>query len=267
MLFNFTLDPIDEIEPWGVPPDLSLSWFGLTLGQYFLQAGSDQLLRYSDAAQRILNTEAPVSRVTPFVDYQVARLHQDIFEIVPRIVEPIPRDLIPFATSTSSLPWRAACKEWFERRAGSDDASWDLQYAAVAWLGQRSLDTGYLSPCAMIWFWRFEDTIHIEWDNRAQIFEGVPLWSALRGSHSLSVEEFMTELRSFHARFIEAMGLRVEEACRSWSRPKIRIDPDQLRAEQSYWDCPIERLILRWEPTDWETVNSAVRHIESSADR
>jgi hypothetical protein len=42
--FRFELRPLDEVEPWGDDPP-SLSWFGLTDGWYWIEAGGHELLR------------------------------------------------------------------------------------------------------------------------------------------------------------------------------------------------------------------------------
>jgi len=47
-LFNFSLRPLDQVQPWGSAPDLSLSWFSLTDGCYWIDAGGEELLRFSD---------------------------------------------------------------------------------------------------------------------------------------------------------------------------------------------------------------------------
>jgi hypothetical protein len=61
------------------------------------------------------------------------------------------------------------------------------------------------------------------------------------------------------------MQMRIEEACRSWTRPEIHIDTDQLHENQAFWDDRMERFILRWEPTDWSAIIAATQRIESSA--
>jgi len=47
-LFNFDLTKLEEITPWGTPPDEYLSWFGLTDGVYYLDVNGRQLFRYSE---------------------------------------------------------------------------------------------------------------------------------------------------------------------------------------------------------------------------
>lgn len=46
-MFEFKLAALDHIEPWGTPPDLTLHWFGLTDGSYFIDLGHTHLLEYS----------------------------------------------------------------------------------------------------------------------------------------------------------------------------------------------------------------------------
>lgn len=264
MLFNFKLDPIDEIAPWGKPPDLHLSWYALTLGQCFLQAGSEELLRYSGPVLEKELQESQESQVQPYVRYQVARFRENIFDIVPRVLEPLPPEIAIYARSTRAQAWLSKCTNWFARQSRNDAVS-NCYDAAAFWLRERSLDTYGLQVPANVWFWRFGDTIHIEWDNREQRYGSVPVWAAAQGTHSIHVEEFMAELGSLHARLIAAMQLRIDEACRSWSRPEIHIDLDRLRENQSFWDDRMERFILRWEPTDWKAAVAAIQQIESSA--
>ena len=50
MLINFTLAPIAEIVPWGEPGSYRLHWFGLTYGEFWIQAGEAALFEYSEHA-------------------------------------------------------------------------------------------------------------------------------------------------------------------------------------------------------------------------
>ena len=49
-LFNYKLLDLDKVQPWGSDGDLSLHWFGLSLGYYYLDAKNNHLLVYSDDA-------------------------------------------------------------------------------------------------------------------------------------------------------------------------------------------------------------------------
>src|SRR4051794_34154431 len=91
-MFEFTLDAIDAIQPWGEPGKLSLSWFALSLGEYHLELGGREVLRYSDAAVEYFKRVAPRARAGPFVEYQVARLHEDLLQIIPQVLQRVPDD-------------------------------------------------------------------------------------------------------------------------------------------------------------------------------
>ena len=43
MLIDFTLLPLAMVQPWGRPDNLSLHWFGLTDGQYWIEVGENKL--------------------------------------------------------------------------------------------------------------------------------------------------------------------------------------------------------------------------------
>jgi hypothetical protein len=50
MLIDFTLLPIAMVQPWGRPDNLSLHWFGLTDGQYWIEVSENKLFEYSEFA-------------------------------------------------------------------------------------------------------------------------------------------------------------------------------------------------------------------------
>jgi hypothetical protein len=52
VLINFTLAPIAEIVPWGEPGSYRLHWFGLTYGEFWIQAGEAALFEYSEHARK-----------------------------------------------------------------------------------------------------------------------------------------------------------------------------------------------------------------------
>ena len=78
-LVEFELKPVPEIEPWGTAPKLSLHWFGLSDGAYHLELGASHLLEY-----------ASIEGWPRFVEYQVARLHEDFISMLPDTLETVP---------------------------------------------------------------------------------------------------------------------------------------------------------------------------------
>jgi hypothetical protein len=114
MMFSFTLYPVDQIHPWGEPSNAHLHWFGLTFGTYYLQVGPDQLLRYSDECNSRCIELRPAAKRTPYVEYQIARLYEDVFEILPHILEPIPVELLERASNLVCRSWSEKYREWME---------------------------------------------------------------------------------------------------------------------------------------------------------
>jgi hypothetical protein len=95
--FRFELRPVDEIMPWG-DQDRTLHWFGLTDGWYWIELDGQELLCYSGDMLRRWRGEGHEA-ARPYIDYQVARLWEDLIQIAPAVLEPVPADLVRFVAS------------------------------------------------------------------------------------------------------------------------------------------------------------------------
>ncbi|HWB07086.1 MAG TPA: DUF5984 family protein [Verrucomicrobiales bacterium] len=257
MLFNFTLAPLERIEPWGFPEEYRLHWFGLTEGEYWLEAGDSRLLEYSEQARR----EDGMSR---YCEYQVARLYEDVMEMAPDVLEPVPAALVRCISGESGRRWWEMFCSWYADR--EDDPPMDIVGAVNEWRRKRLLDTLYLTPGANIYLWSDEAMVHIEWDNRGELIGGRPAWSAECGSWELRREDFENEVRSFHERLMEQMGERVEAvaggALRAL-RPEVYVDLEQLQNEHRQRCGTMERAFSAPRvPEDWGAVEEAVREVE-----
>jgi hypothetical protein len=97
MFFHFQLTPIAEIKPWGKKDEPSLHWFGLSDGRYWIQIGETEVFRYSKTVLAAYPPQDPAlatHSLDPYLDYYVARLWEDILEIVPDILDPLPAPLV-----------------------------------------------------------------------------------------------------------------------------------------------------------------------------
>src|SRR5579859_7957306 len=94
MLFNFRLRHVDEIAPWGEEGDYSLSWFGLTDGCYWMDCGGQELFRHSDAIIEAWKRSGHPLSDPPYMDYQIVRLWEDLLEILPAILSPVPQQIL-----------------------------------------------------------------------------------------------------------------------------------------------------------------------------
>ena len=258
MLFNFALVPLNEIRPWGGPGHENLHWFGLTDSQYRIEVGSATLLEYSEAARR--------RGASQFCDYQAARLHEDVIDIAPRALEPVPSDLVPFIAGAGRAKTLGRMSAWCDEHSEPlDDPYWSVVDAASTWIGMRQLDTAYLKPSADILIWSDESMVHIEWDNRQTAVDGSCPWTALFGKYSLPRSTFIAECRSFHERLMHAMSARVDDVAAGALSPEIRIDIEGLVREQEQRSrlSPLTFGALP-SPTDWAAVREAIRMIGAS---
>jgi hypothetical protein len=281
MFFNFRLRPMGEIDPWGpIPsPDArtpdwprrpNLSWFGLTDGWYWLDAGGTELFRHSQALMEMAAREHAgepwLERMNglPYVDYQVSRLWEDVLDMLPDVLEPVPQPLAGALTDGLWAVWEREAEAALLQALPKDEA-WDTLEAAAGWWWHRELDSLYLLSGPRIWIWTDTANAHIQWDNRDQLIEGLPAWEALLGQHTMPVEAYIAEVRSFDARFIGRMRDRVAMAQVEWVRPDVALDlhlADEQRMRERSLSKRFEPGAQR-EPIDWDDVLRAIARIEA----
>jgi hypothetical protein len=255
-LFNFELRPLELIQPWGVPHDPNLHWFGLTDGDYWIQVGNDILFEYSPLAQAQLGAKR-------FCDYQVVRLYEDLIEFSPYVLESVPEGLRRYIALDESTAWNHYWTKWVNT-IGSDEESLDTLYDAGSWISSRTLDSAYLRPSTNVIFWSDFESVFIEWDNRDRLVEGGLAWSADFGRFTLSREAFVQEIRSFHTRLMAQMAERVSQIDAGKLPSGIRVDLNGLLKEQQIRSQPIDQTIARLaSPTDWSKVAQAIQSLES----
>jgi hypothetical protein len=186
-LFEFTLDPVERIAPWG--PNGAHSWFGLTHGRFYIDLGDEQLLRYSPEINAHWRTDLV------HADYQIAAIARDVLSAAQFGVESIPPVIGKLVED-----WSSFC-ELRHRRPGDEDGSrvpayavdrldrdpHRLAYDAFRWLGARSPRLGYFVAEPSISFIRIGDRVRLGWDNRACIVDGVRVWTATQGYLDLHV--------------------------------------------------------------------------------
>lgn len=262
MFFNFALVPIGNVAPWGKPGEHNLHWFGLTDGEYWIEAGDSVLLEYSVA----LSSDLGAPR---YCSYAVARLYEDVMSMAPRVLEPVPANLVPYISGERARAWRAGYDERMARYEDEldDERIFALVDDASTWLADRSLDTGYLSPAANIWMWSDEAVVHVEWDNRERLHNGVAAWSARAGAYQLPRAAFVGELRAFHEALMTQMGQRVQDVLSGGLPSAVAIDKPGLEAEHVRRQRTIEKALAAPAPTDWPAVATAISEIERGGAR
>lgn len=189
MIFDFALDSVENVQPWGESPNKSIHWFALTQGIYRLKVGEEYLLNYSDEFAAYLAKDQPdlIYRGS-YVDYYVVRLWEDIIDMLPNILEPIPLELRHFFETDykTQKAWYEKVDNWHEIKLNNGfdkDIIWDIAESATYWLDNRRLDSGYLSPSASIWIWSDERDVIVSWDNQENVADGLQVWTAIRGNY------------------------------------------------------------------------------------
>jgi len=267
MLFEFQLRPIEKVVPWGNEGDYSLGWFGLTDGWHWLQCGEEELFRYSDSVLASGKYEGRQQSDPPYADYQVVRLWEDVLDMLPDVLSPVPLNLLDkIQPGLEADSWIDRVFEFAFPEGCETSQSTENKFDAVTeWLGQRRLDSGYLKQGPRIWLWSDGKNVFVRWDNAGLVLDGHEMWTAQSGTYSLPLEEFIEEVRSFDRRLIAAMNERVQSIRQHWNRPEIRIDKEALLVEQeqrSQWlNEALERLKTT-EPPDWNRVIDAISYFE-----
>jgi hypothetical protein len=240
-LFEFRLTPVDRVEPWEAEAGPNLHWFGLTEGTYWLDIGGRELYRYTEAILRRWGGDQP------HVDYQVSRLYEDVTEIAPFVLEPVPGVL----GERLDVVRQRIVALWQTAKRDDTDASRDRACAARLWLGNRTLSAGHLRHGPRIEFVRVGDVVHVHCDNRDRVDDGVPMWDVGLLDATLPIDAFLAELRSFHDRLMTDMAQRIEVAAEVLPARGVAFDIGLARAEQaerSRWADPIPTR------TDWPAV-------------
>jgi hypothetical protein len=218
-LFNFTLHPLEQITPWGGADEPQLSWFSLSLGDFWLGLGGQEILRVR---------EDDTPGASPYCDYQLARYWEDLLAMLSDVLEPIPADLVAMRAASD---W----EQRFARAAEALDAGYvyspewlRIEKAVESWR-LRAFDFAHLVAAPSVHLCRLENQVHFTWSSRP---EGEHLWAPVHGALSMPVETFLDEVRDFDARLLSAMGRRVRSVLEAGGIPGIAVDLERLREEQ-----------------------------------
>lgn len=257
MLISFEFNPLEKVIPWGGPGDHSLHWFGLTDGRYWITAGSDTLFEYSE---RVRGGE-----FDRYCEYQVARIFEDITEMLPAILDPVPRDLVDYISGRTGRAWSETQDRWIEGNLTADARAeaWDVFGRASLLRSDRCLDSAYLTPSASILMWSDDADVHIEWENGDKLINGELAWSAVRGSFQLPRAVFVEEVRAFHARLFEQMTSRIEQVAAGALHPDIHIDLPGLIAENEQRRDHAAKAFEKQRPSCWDEIRSAISEISA----
>ncbi|GLX07134.1 DUF5984 family protein [Microbispora sp. NBRC 16548] len=230
--FRFVLTPLGRVAPWG-HEDRALHWFELTDGWYWIELADHELLRYT-----------PDTRgQRPYVDYYLARLWEDVIEMTPAVLEPVPADLFDFVAG--------------------DPGAWvpvngDAASTAAVWYDEHTVDLGYIRRPPRIRAWRTVsddlDVVTVTWrhDDDGDIrFTAPP-----SGQVVISSDSFLAAVRRFDHELMTAMGRRIRALERTGPPSGIQLDLERLRAEHADRMTWLARGLQNVPETDWTAVRA-----------
>jgi hypothetical protein len=203
-LINFTLTDLGAVRPWGEEHN-RLHWFGLTDGSYWMQVGPTELFEYASGGP------SETSDGT-HVDYFIARLWEDLLDLLPRVLHEVPPRIEPLLKSRS--PWQRG----------------KTPEAAGAFWAARALDCGYLVNPPHIWIWSCAGVTTIQWTTDGGDVED-PRWSAGKGEWKVPTARLVEEVKGFDQRLMRGMGDRVAAVVAGALDPAIEIDVELLIRE------------------------------------
>lgn len=218
-LFDFHLINTIDIVQTG------LSWFWLTDGFYWMNIDGQKLFENSEEALCYWEKEGytyPKHDYQKCMDYQVVRLWEDMIEILPTIIQPVPKEFHQLLSQ--SLAKIGADSDLFYDYVDSinetpEYKANDKYFDKPFYLDGHRLCTMHIGLSPIIYLWRYrdsnEDNMHIAWDFTQTITtdsgKEIPVWSATIGHLEMPYESFMQEFNDFHNHLMEAMTLKIVE--------------------------------------------------------
>lgn len=237
--FRFELRPVADVAPWGRPDNRSLSWFGLTDGWQCLETVGGRLLEYARPF------EAGGRR---WVEYQVARLFEDLLEIWPWVSDPVPKDIA------------SQFFEWYSGAGASriastvDPDAQVLQSQACAWWHDRQLHFNHLTLAPELHIWRTGSDVNLLWHAMGMDAAG-PRWAVQHARVIASFAEAQGAVEGFSRVLLSAMAERVAAIERNgWERSDCSLDIVKLVAEQRERETRAAVDLTRTLETDWDAV-------------
>mgnify|MGYP007070989952 CR=1 FL=1 len=253
-----------------------MHWYGLTDGWYTLDAGGVELFHLNP---RLIEATPHRQWRTPFLDYNVIRLLDDVLELLPHAIDPIPPDLLDLvrtpelhkAFDERSYRWSESSwtprptqptREDMEQFAARSDF-WD--HAAGWWLEAPNLAGGYQPGQPDVRFWSEGGSVIIRWDECLQVHKETGLrWNTQPpGEYSLPIATFIAEVRQFHARLMEQMRHRLDIAKHNWPLPNVHIDIDDMENEHDWRSHAFDEAMemSRKVRRDWDKVRWAMAEV------
>jgi hypothetical protein len=259
-LFNFKLKELADVMPWGDENHKRLHWFGLTDGNFYMDVGGEKLFHSTDEISEYWKRENPeFAPKCNFVDYHVVRPYEDLLNILPDILQPIPDIIFNYVdTFEHQAEFDNRMRDYWDLL--DDDAEpCDAFYDATEWINLRQLPTLHLKQGPDIWFLLNNGQLIIRWDNENKYENGIPLWSSTSGEFRMQVDEFIAEVNGFHNRLMHDMENRIDILLKNNPIPDIDIDLEGLVKEHRERKLSLMTTMNNTPNIkDWDAVQNAI---------
>lgn len=250
---NFELKELEQVALWGKKPNQSIHWFGLTDGLLWIDVGEQTIYEYTKEAQSYF--EEPNLK---YVDYQISRFLEDFSFLFQYIGESIPKELYDNVEDFDNK-----IERWWDVHEKNPDELFDYfvdtdYVGLIEWLNfKHTMDSGHLTGCQYMSFFRCKDKIKIIWVSNYEMESGNSIWTSPNGMIEISYSEFVEEVQAFFQRFYIAMDKQVEDAVnKNWEC--VSLDKERLIIENKErkegFNQAISFLTKPQTHTDWDNV-------------
>ncbi|MGC4093278.1 MAG: DUF5984 family protein [Polyangiaceae bacterium] len=251
-LFEFELAKVEDIEPWQTGKGPDLSWFALTDGRFWMPVGDRVLFEYTDEISAHWGAGVHVA------EYQVAAFVREMLGCVAAASARLPPRLEKLASTWGGLSELVNGKAAEE---ADDDRNGD-SYTAWRWLGERSPWASYLVDAPRVHFVRIGEEVRIHWDNRDRLVDGHQVWTAQLGVHTMPVEAFVSECRSFANRLLDPMEARIAAIDVGTVSARVALDTASLRQQHETWRTEFGSYFGEYQPDiSWPEAECAIERI------
>lgn len=260
-LIHFKLKHPDNITPWGEGPDISMHWYGLTDGEYWLNVNKATIYEYTHEVLADSHTNDSC-----YVDYQVARLLEDLTGIFDAVAEPVPDAFYAIAREHSYLyRFYGAVQNRLENlpdNPSTDTDTYGHYDPAIEWIYSRTLTASHLTNDPAISFFRNRNNISLVWKADHLTEQNIPVWTAQNGELEIEYSNFIHEIEDFGNRFFNAMETQVQiAAAKDWGATKINKDALIREHQQRKARFQQSLSVLKGQPakhTDWDLINTLI---------
>ena len=184
----------------------------------------------------------------PYVDYYVVRLWEDLLDLTPTVMQPVPPDLIALIAMD------------LDRRTYLDD---DLAASAIRWYDDHILDLGYIRDPPRVRAWRTcigdADTVTVAW--RHEDGADIRFTASQAGHVIIPAGSFEDAVRQLDRELMADMEHRISELERTGPPRDVEINLDQLRAEHTDRATWLAQRLARQPTTDWAAVRAGAHRL------